>query len=163
MIAVRMARAKDASALAEMNRVFNGPTIAPSAISASLRNAGELVAVALIHGVPAGFLCAQIHDSFCYHAPYAEITEVFVREEFRRMRVATRMIAFMEERLARRRVAHLHILTGVRNRPARALYEGLGYRNNRGRPEVLYEKDMPARPPKRRGSRGDVQGTGATP
>ncbi len=156
---VRMAQQRDAVALAEMNRVFNGPSVAPSRIRANLRRASELVAVAVVDDNPVGFVCAQVHDSFCYHAPYAEITEVFVKSTARRGGVATRMIGFMEHRLARRDVVHLHILTGSRNRPARSLYEKLGYRNNRKKPEILYEKDMAAR---RKASHLAARATGRT-
>jgi ribosomal protein S18 acetylase RimI-like enzyme len=133
-----------------MNRIFNGSSIDASAIVRSLCHATELVAVALNGRSRAGFVCAQIHDSFCYHAPYAEITEVFVKAEFRRTRIATRLVGFMERQLARRGVVHLHVLTASRNKPARTLYEKLGYR--RAKPEALYEKDMPLRPARRNSS-----------
>lgn len=135
-----MARPADAHALAEMNRIFNASEVTPRAIQENLRTSTELVAVALCNGRRAGYACAHVHDSFCYHAPYAEITELFVRAEYRRYGIATKLICFMERRLATKGVIHLHILTGVRNGPARTLYEKLGYR--RATTEVLYEKSM---------------------
>jgi ribosomal protein S18 acetylase RimI-like enzyme len=140
---VRMARATDAHALAEMNRAFNKVDVEPEAVAANLRDATELVAVAMRRGEHVGFVCAQVHDSFCYQAPYAEITELFVKGGHRRAGSGTKLLHFMEARLARRGVVHLHILTGVRNRPARTLYDKLGYR--RAKPEVLYEKDIVSR------------------
>ncbi len=142
MISVRLATNKDADGLAEMNRAFNGPQIEAQAIASSLVKGNEYVAVAHCNGVPIGFACAQIHESFCYHRPYAELTELYVKDGFRRQGAGTKLVCFMEGRLRKERVVHMHILTGARNKAGRCLYEGLGYKTNRKRPEVLYEKDI---------------------
>jgi hypothetical protein len=48
----------------------------------------------------------------------------------------------MESYLRKRKVVHMHILTGASNKAGRCLYEGLGYKTNRKRAEVLYERDI---------------------
>jgi ribosomal protein S18 acetylase RimI-like enzyme len=142
MISVRLAMRKDALGLSEMNRAFNGPRIEARAVAAKLRKGNEYVAVAICDSVPVGFACAHVHDSFCYHKPYVELTELYVKDGFRRLRAGTKLVRFMESHLRQRQVVHMHILSGARNRAGRSLYEGLGYKTNRKRPEVLYEKDI---------------------
>jgi ribosomal protein S18 acetylase RimI-like enzyme len=148
MTKVRKATAKDADVLAAMNREFNRQERAPRAVRACLRRGGEIVLLAEVEGEPAGFACAQVADSFCYDKPWAELTELYVRASHRRAGCGTALVRAVEAELARRGVVHVHILTGVRNRPARSLYEGLGYSHNRAKPEMLYDRDMkPGRAP----------------
>jgi ribosomal protein S18 acetylase RimI-like enzyme len=141
-ISVRLAKSKDADGLSEMNRAFNGPQIDAAVIASKLLTGNEYVAVSLCNGVPVGFACALIHDSFCYHKPYAELTELYVKDAFRRLKAGTKLVHFMESHLRRRHVVHMHVLTGARNKAGRSLYESLGYKTNRKRREVLYEKDI---------------------
>ena len=142
MIEVRLAKPRDALALSRMTREFTGVRVASKAVAAALRRSAEVVAVTAVGDEPAGFACAQVNDSICYLRPWAELSELYVKPGFRRKGVGRKLVAFVERELRRRSVAHIHILTGVRNRGARALYERFGYRTNRGRPEVLYEKDV---------------------
>jgi GNAT superfamily N-acetyltransferase len=137
-----MAVSADAEVLAQMNREFNGVNMDPSAVAATLRRSSETVAVAFVGAAAAGFACAQVQESLCYKRPWAELTELYVRSGFRRRGLGRRLVAFIEKELRRRDVGHIHILTGMRNRAARALYETCGYSHNVKRPEVLYEKDV---------------------
>ena len=145
---VRFANPQDATCLAKMNSVFNRQLMDAKTIRKKIRSGLELVLVAEIDDHIAGFACAQFFDSFCYANPYAELTELFVEATHRRRGIAVALVRQMEEELAKRGASHIHILTGARNGPARALYERLGYFHNRKRPEILYDKNMkPKGPP----------------
>ncbi len=142
---VRIAQPKDAYVLAKMNREFNHNLIEPMEIGKKLRRGNEIVLVAERENQVLGFACAQLMDSFCYVRPYAELTELYVRVAYRRKGVGTALVRNMEKELARRGVGHIHILTAAGNKPARALYDQLGYSYRRKRPEMLYDKNMKAK------------------
>lgn len=57
-----------------------------------------------------------------------EIAEVYVRPEYRKQGIASRMIAFAEEECRRRYLLKpFELLTGQGNTAAQALYRSLGY------------------------------------
>jgi len=142
MTKTRLAKPRDAKALSEMNWQFNKVEMKASAISAKLRKDKELVAVVLDADVPVGFACAQVYDSMCYPKRHAEHTELYVKPSHRRKGLAIDLIEYLEKQLIQRTVGHIHILTGIRNKPAQELYERQGYKYNKEFHEVLYEKDI---------------------
>lgn len=125
----RLARPEDASALTRLNAAFNGDTgVTPEDVRRSLLTRPEVVVIAEADGEAAGFCCAQVHHSFCYPAPVAEVTEMYVDERFRRRGCAAGMLAFLEEHLrAAHAVDELHLLTGTGNRAAQAAYRRAGF------------------------------------
>lgn len=127
MTVVRKARPADAPSLAEMNYEFNRVRRRPSAIARSLSSRNEIVLAATVDGEAAGFACGRTYGSFCYPEPQAELTELYVRQRYRRMGIATRLCRAVEAEAARRGAIEIHLLTNVRNRRARALYRKLGY------------------------------------
>ena len=131
-----------------MNDEFNGVRIEPRALRSKLKAGREIVAIASVGGVAAGFACAHMRESICYPTPTAEITELFVKPAYRRSRVATELLAFLEDQLVQRRVTHIHVLTGMRNEPAKALYARSGYRYDKDEPEILLEKQLAPAPEK---------------
>lgn len=87
----------------------------------------ETALLALEGDAPIGFACLRLVPWLCYDAPYAELTELFVLEPFRR-RGAARALVAHAERLARAAgAAELRLLTGHDNIEARAFYTALGY------------------------------------
>ncbi|AWB46885.1 GNAT family N-acetyltransferase [Paenibacillus sp. CAA11] len=106
---------------------FNNVSREVAKIEDSLKRSSELVAIAEFDGVPAGFACAQAHQSFCYDGSEAEITEMFVEEEFRRNGIASRLIEFLEDGLQQQGVQSIKILTGHKNQTAVMTYEAAGY------------------------------------
>ncbi|MGA2785687.1 MAG: GNAT family N-acetyltransferase [Candidatus Bathyarchaeia archaeon] len=139
---VRKAGPNDATTLSKMNNEFNHLRIKPKDIHKKLNRGSEIVLVAEVDGKLSGFACAQIMDSFCYTKPYAEMTELFVRATSRRMGVGKALVGAIEKELLSRGVSHIHILTGMKNKSARALYEKLRYSDHKERREVLYDKNM---------------------
>lgn len=126
---IRIACAEDVPALYSLNAAFNGDTgMTPEDVLHSLLSCPEIVVIAMADGTPAGFCCAQVHHSFCYPAPVAEVTEMYVDEPFRRRGCAAGMLAFLEEYLRKEHgVDELHLLTGTGNLAAQAAYRRAGF------------------------------------
>lgn len=136
---VRLASRKDAEQLLLLNEAFNGEGTALGHIERSLsNNRQEVIVVAEEDGILVGFVCVQIKRSFCYQEALAELTEVFVAENYRRRRIASEMIAYAEAHCIK--MFHIHefaLLTGKENCAAQALYRRQGYHTE---DEVLMTK-----------------------
>ncbi len=127
---IRLAASSDAPALAALNAAFNEVNdVTAQDVRRSLTNNAEIVVVAEIGGCVVGFCCAQVHRSFCYRTPEAEITEMYVDPHHRRQGLGRGMLDFMAGHLRREHGADgLHLLTGCTNLAAQALYERCGFR-----------------------------------
>ena len=143
---VRLATVKDAEQLKILNDAFNGISdTTPAHIRDSLiNNAQELVVVAEENGLLAGFVCIQLKRSFCYREYIPEITEVYVRQDYRKHGIASAMISFAEDYCLRHyAVSGFELLTGRENHTARSVYEKLGYRDD---DEMHLAKQKSSRP-----------------
>jgi len=60
-------------------------------------------------------------------APYAELTDLFVEPEARRLGVASRLVKYVEGIARERGASHLVVLTGQNNTEAQAFYRSAGY------------------------------------
>lgn len=138
-VSVRWAKTIDAAALSDMNLAFNGCFQEEQAIRNALASNTELVAIAELDGVCAGFACAQVQHSFCYDKPEAFITELYVREGCRRRGAATILLKFLEQELCRRGADHVYLETSEGNAAARSLYEHQGYAR---RSHVVFSKPL---------------------
>lgn len=128
MIRIRMAVPDDAAELMAMNREFNGvDDISEDDVRAELAQGGELVAVADAGECLAGYCCAQKYKSFCYKNPVAELTELYVRGEFRHKGLASRLIACQLDALRAMGVDEVKVLTGADNATAQAVYRANGF------------------------------------
>ena len=127
---IRRALPDDAGQLSVLNTEFNGAGgPSPDIIRESLRaNTQEEVFVAEENGVLTGFLCVQLKRSFCYADVFPEITELYVRTEYRNRGTASSLMKFAEKTCLSEYPMHrFELLTGDDNLRARALYESLGY------------------------------------
>ena len=137
---VRQAVLADAEQLFILNEQFNGAGSASleNIKQSLLNNHQEVVVVAEEDGILAGFVCAQVKKSFCYNSRYAEISEVFVNEKYRRRKIASKMIRFIEEFCMQHYALHnFELQTGEDNLGAQALYRTLGYGTDH---EILLRK-----------------------
>ena len=128
---VRAARAEDAPEIARLNLLFNGSDEPPERYASRLRNPGRvdtpLIALAPGGGRAVGIANLRLLAQVFYPEPYAELTELFVEEGFRRQGVG-RALVVLTEQLARQAGAEeLLILTGAGNLPAQSFYHALGY------------------------------------
>lgn len=138
-ISVHKATPKDSAALFVLNEELNGVGCTSlELVEASLaNNTQELVFIATLQGVPAGFCCVQLYKSMCYDRNYAEVTEFFIDEKYRRQGVGTKLMKQMEQYFAREDLAGFQLLTGDDNWPARSFYESLAYKKTG---EIMYRK-----------------------
>ena len=127
---VRIATVQDAEQLEILNNEFNGEgETTLDNIRASLAdNKQEIVVVDEMDGELTGFVCVQLKKSFCYDEYMPEITEVYVKPQYRRCGVARTMIAYAEEYCKSHYPLHkFELLTGAENDIARIAYAKLGY------------------------------------
>ena len=126
---IRVATPEDAPELARLNAAFNDVQEPPESLAARLADPKcvETPIIAEIAGRAVGFACLRLVPSLCYDPAYAELTELFVEESYRRQGVGRALMAYAE-RLARESGAEeLVLLTGFRNARSQAFYRALGY------------------------------------
>jgi len=115
--------------LHRLNDLFNGKGCNSYAnIAQSLKtNTREIIFVANNGESLVGFCCGQIFQSMCYPKKYAEITELFVIDRYRRHGIGKRLLSIMEAELMKRGAQHFHILTSKNNAAAKSLYLSFGF------------------------------------
>lgn len=127
---VRIATVQDAQQLEILNNEFNGEgeTTLDHIRSSLADNKQEIVVIDEMNGELTGFVCVQLKRSFCYDACMPEITEVYVRPQYRKRGIARAMITFAQEHCRKRYPLHkFELLTGKGNTVAQRVYSGLGY------------------------------------
>ncbi len=130
---VRLATVSDAEQLKVLNTEFNGPgDMTVQGIRESLlANRQEIVVVDDMDGRLTGFVCVQLKKSFCYGEYIPEITEVYVRPDYRKRGVAGQMISFAEQYCIRNYpLDGFELFTGADNYTAQSVYNKLGYRKD---------------------------------
>ena len=136
---IRKANENDVDYLFELNELFNGKNCTTKKqIAASIAvNTQEDVFVAELDNKVVGFCCIQIFKSMCYNANYAEVTELFVKQEYRRQGVASALIAYIEAYLKNQSITAVQLFTGKDNINAQSFYEKAGYKKS---DEIMYRK-----------------------
>ena len=127
---VRIATVQDAAQLEILNNEFNGEgeTTLDNIRNSLANNKQEVIVVDEQNGELTGFVCVQLKKSFCYDDYMPEITEVYVKPQYRRCGVARTMIAYAEEYCKSHYPLHkFELLTGAENDVARIAYAKLGY------------------------------------
>ena len=87
----------------------------------------EQVLVAKLDREPAGLACLRLVPYIGQVVPYAELTQLYVRERFQRQGIGAALIAATEERAAAAGATCVHIITGRNNTAAQAFYRNAGY------------------------------------
>ena len=129
----------DAAELKRITDIWGGEkAVTAASIAASLiGNGREIVCVAESGGVLAGYSCAQVATSMCCRDDYAEITNLFISEEWRGRGMGRKLLAFTEGELNRRGITHIHLSTDKSNITALHIYRTSGYDDE----YVALEKD----------------------
>ena len=131
-IRVRIVRPDDAPGLVPLFEAFYGAyfggRVTETSVAGRLRQAAnhETVIVAEVGDRIAGFASLRVTDSLD-PAPYAELTDLFVETEARRLGVASRFVKYVEGIARERGASHLVVLTGQKNTEAQAFYRSAGY------------------------------------
>ncbi len=93
---VRIATVQDAAQLEILNNEFigEGETTLDNIRESLEDNKQEIVVVDEMNGEMTGFVCVQLKKSFCYCDYMPEITEVYVKPQYRRNGIARAMITY---------------------------------------------------------------------
>lgn len=126
-IEIRKATLEDVDALKQLNYEFNNVIVTNDNIVEGIKKWEEIIVIYTVNNSPIAFACAKITKSICYNYKDAEITEVFVRNNYRKLGVAKSMIKFIEDILEENKTNHIGILTGTKNFAAQDLYKSCGY------------------------------------
>src|SRR5256885_3564220 len=131
-IRVRIVRPDDAPGLVPLFEAFYGAyfggRVTETSGSGRLRQAAnhETVLVAEVGDRIAGFASLRVTDSLD-PAPYAELTDLFVETEARRLGVASRLGKDGEGSARERGAPHLVVLTGPKKTGGQAFYRPAGF------------------------------------
>jgi GNAT superfamily N-acetyltransferase len=135
----RVAYSADAEQLKILNDHFNGENCntVENICMGLERNDAETVFVAEMEGKLVGFCCGQLLRSICYSVFYAEITELYVEEEYQKQGIGKEIVSFAENWYREQNIHDFQLFTGKENENAQKFYEHIGYRRNN---DVLYRK-----------------------
>lgn len=128
-ITISLASIHDAPAIATLNRLFNEVDELPEAIAARMSdpNCVETVILAKVDDAAVGFALIRVVPSILYATPHAELTELYVMDDYRQRGIASGLIAFAEQVAAQKGARSILVQTGDDNLSALALYKNLGY------------------------------------
>lgn len=128
-IVFSLASTEDAPTIAKLNLFFNEVDESPEAIAARMSdpNCVETVTLAKVADKTVGFALMRVVPSVLYSTPHAELTELYVMEEYRQRGIASGLIAFAEQIAVQKGARNILVQTGDDNIPALALYKKLGY------------------------------------
>lgn len=126
---VRTAQPADAGEIARLNTRMNGSDEPPENYANRLKEARRVDTpiLAEMDGQVIGMANLRLLQPVFYAEPYAELTEMFVEESYRRRGVGRALIAFAEQ-LALEGGAHaMLVLTDFYNHAAQELYRSMGF------------------------------------
>ena len=87
----------------------------------------ETAFIAAVNGEPAGLACLRLVPYIGQDAPYAELTQLYVRQHFQRQGVGAALIRQVEHQAVEAGATCVHIITGRDNKDAQAFYRAQGY------------------------------------
>ena len=96
-----------------------------------------------VDGEPAGLVCVRFTDTGLRDFTRADVYDLAVAPEFRRMGIGSRMMEFAEEAARANGANALYVGTGWENAPARSLYEKRGFREQEVQYEMLFRLPGP--------------------
>jgi ribosomal protein S18 acetylase RimI-like enzyme len=130
-IQISIATIDDAPDIARLNFLFNEGNKSAEAIASDMTNPAcvETVILAKVSDQAVGFALIRIVPTILYENPHAELTELYVIQEFRQQGVASDLIAFAEKIAIQKGAKSIYVQTGDDNTPALSLYHKHGYEN----------------------------------
>ncbi len=128
-IVISIATAEDAHVIAKLNLLFNEVDESPEAIAACMKKTScvETVILAKVAEEAVGFALVRVVPSVLYATSHAELTELYVMEEYRQRGIAGDLIAFANQVAAQKGARSILVQTGEDNAPALTLYKKHGY------------------------------------
>jgi GNAT superfamily N-acetyltransferase len=129
-ITIRLATVADAAEAARLSAAANEHSCSPAKMAAQLeRCAGiETFYLAEVDGQAVGYACLRFVPTICGPAdPWAELTELYVEEAYRRHGVGRVLIERVEAEARSRGASELFLLTGFKKTRAHHFYHAVGY------------------------------------
>lgn len=128
-LTVRVATQADLDALARLNAQFNDVDTTAAQIAERLTDPQcvEIPIVAEVDHHIAGFAGLRVVPQIFYAGAHAELTELFVEENYRRRGVGRALIEFAERLAESKGAAAVVIHTGEDNYAAQTFYSTMGY------------------------------------
>jgi len=142
---IRKAQICDIPDLINMNEIVNANTgcTIETMTSALENNKNEIVFVAIYSNTAVGFICGQLLPSICYaNGMQCEVTELFVRESYRRKGIAGMLITALEKEFESHNAQEILLQASGRNMVAQRFYEKAGYYDTK---RIVYRKKEPIR------------------
>ncbi len=126
---VRVATREDARKLSPMLSFIENEEITTEQIRARMEAAPstETAFIAEMKGEIAGFAFLRLVPALSTAEPFAEITELYVQDLILRETIGAKLVELLESHAREKGAATLHLLTGLRNTEAKAMYRALGY------------------------------------
>ena len=140
MINIRIATVEDVKQIYEMCLLFNGSKTKTSlqGVKDYLRKKEAIICVAQIEDKLVGFITGIIENNLSFGLPIGNISEVFVKVEFRQQGVATKMFEQMEQEFSKKAVNRFRVFTTVDNINAVNFYKSQSYQPFN---TVMFRKD----------------------
>jgi GNAT superfamily N-acetyltransferase len=128
-IEVRLATIEDASVLADLNHAFNGVVELAGKLAARLEDARRLdfPILAEINGQAVGYACLRLAPCVFYPETYAELTELYVEQGWRKLGVGKALVGFAEALALQSGARELVLLTSFNNQVGQRFYRSAGY------------------------------------
>ncbi|MBN8579726.1 MAG: GNAT family N-acetyltransferase [Anaerolineae bacterium] len=128
-ITISLATIEDAPAIAKLNLLFNEATDPADIIAARMSDPAcvETVILAKEDGKTIGFALVRVVPTVLYADLHAELTELYVMDEYRQRGIASELIAFAEQVASQKGARSILVQTGDDNLPALALYKKIGF------------------------------------
>ena len=142
-IIIRKMEICDIPDMIKLNDEFNGIGATFDSMKDSLENNSREIVFVAVNDINdndneiIGFICAQLYQSICYVGLQCEITELFVREEYRRNGIAKKLIKQIEAEFKKHDGYEITLETGKDNIAAQRFYESCGYKRDG---EIVYCK-----------------------
>lgn len=130
-IHVRAATPDDAAAILHLNELFNDVRSTEEQIRAQIARCQgtETALVAEVVGQAVGFLCLRCVPQICDPDTYAEVTELYVHHDFRRIGVARALMAQAIELAKTAGASQLILMTGFKNVGGQRFYHSQEFEN----------------------------------
>jgi GNAT superfamily N-acetyltransferase len=129
MFTVRKAHPEDAQEIARLNHKFNGVETPAAKYAARLADSQRVDTpiLAEVNGSIIGLANLRLAPSVFYDEPYAELSELFVEEAYRRQGAGQALVRYAERLAHEAGAVEMIIMTDFYNHTAQMLYLKLGY------------------------------------
>jgi ribosomal protein S18 acetylase RimI-like enzyme len=123
-VIISLATVDDAQDIARLNLLFNEATDPAEAIAARMidPHCVETAILAKVAGKAVGFALVRVVPRVLYATHHAELTELYVLNDYRRQGIAKALVVFAEGIAKQQGAKSLLVLTGDDNLPALSFY-----------------------------------------